>query len=68
MLTPDDFCRLFKIMREDYYLNISFSIYEYFVHKFDRITVYLNYKGDELKKKLEEKAAFDKYFKQFDVN
>ena len=49
MVAPDGFCRHFKIMRDDYYLNISFSIYEYFAYKFDRITVYLNYKEDELK-------------------
>ena len=36
-------------MREDCHLNISFLIYEYFVYKFERITVYLNKKGDELK-------------------
>lgn len=53
-------------MREDCHLNTSFLIYEYFVYKFKRITVYLNNKGDELKI-LEEKTAFDQYFKRLDV-
>ena len=66
-MTPDDFCRHFKTMRENYYLKISYSIYECFVYQFDRILVMLNYKEDEINV-LEEKAWFDKYLKQFNVN
>ena len=66
-MTPDDFCRHFKAMRENYYLKISYSIYECFVYQFDRISVMLNYKEDEINV-LEEKAWFDKYLKQFNVN
>ena len=47
-MTPDNFCRHFKTMRENFYLKISYSINEYFVHQFDRITVTLNYKEDEV--------------------
>ena len=66
MLTPDDVCRHFKVMRENCYLNISYSIYEFFVYKVDTITFTLNYKDGEINI-LAEKACFDKYFKQFDV-
>ena len=54
-------------MRETCYLNISYSIYECFVHTFDRITFKLNCKDGEINI-LAEKAYFDKYFEQFDVD
>ena len=54
-------------MRENCYLNISYSIYECFVHKFDRITFTLNYKDGEINI-LAEMAWFDRYLKQFDVD
>ena len=67
MLTPDDFCRHFKVMRKYCQLNFNYSIYECFVHKFDRITITLNYKDGEINI-LTKKTWFDKYFKQINVD
>ena len=54
-------------MRENCYLNIGYSIYGCFVHKFDRITFTFNYKDGEINI-LAEMAWFDKYLRQFDVD
>ena len=55
------------MIKENCYLKISYSTNECFVYQFDRITVTLNYKEDEVNV-LEEKARFGKCFKQFNVN
>ena len=52
-------CRQFKLLRENYHLNIDYSLIECYKHSLEKVIVYLNYDDNKNIDVMTEREKFE---------